>query len=62
MEIGQITPPVGINVYVLKGVAKELSLQNIFKGVLPFIIADVCHVALLIAVPQLSTFLPSLMD
>jgi tripartite ATP-independent transporter DctM subunit len=62
VEIGQITPPVGINVYVLKGVAKDLPLQGIFKGVLPFIVADICHVALLIAVPQLSTFLPSLMD
>ncbi len=62
VEIGQITPPVGINVYVLKGVAKDLPLQDIFKGVLPFIIADIFHLALLIAVPQLSTFLPGLMD
>ncbi|MFH1124968.1 MAG: TRAP transporter large permease subunit [Pseudomonadota bacterium] len=62
VEIGQITPPVGINVYVLKGVAKDLTLQTIFRGVLPFIIADICHVALLIIVPQLATFLPSLMD
>ena len=62
VEIGQITPPVGINVYVLKGVAKDLSLQGIFKGVLPFLIADICHVALLIAVPQIATFLPNLMN
>ncbi|MBW1861861.1 MAG: TRAP transporter large permease subunit, partial [Deltaproteobacteria bacterium] len=61
VEIGQITPPVGINVYVLKGVAKDLTLQRIFKGVLPFLVADICHVALLIAVPQIATFLPSLM-
>jgi C4-dicarboxylate transporter DctM subunit len=61
-EIGQITPPVGINVYVLKGVAKDLTLQEIFRGVLPFVGADICHVALLIAVPQLATFLPGLMD
>lgn len=61
VEIGQITPPVGINVYVLKGVAKDLSLQDIFKGVFPFILADICHVVLLIAVPQVATFLPSLM-
>ena len=62
VEMGQITPPVGINVYVLKGVAKDLPLEVIFKGVFPFIIADICHVALLIAVPQIATFLPSLMD
>jgi len=61
VEIGQITPPVGINVYVLKGVAKDMTLQSIFKGVLPFLIADICHVALLIAVPQIATFLPNLM-
>ncbi|MBW1800811.1 MAG: TRAP transporter large permease subunit, partial [Deltaproteobacteria bacterium] len=51
VEMGQITPPVGINVYVLKGVAKELPLGGIFKGVFPFIMADLCHVILLIAVP-----------
>ena len=62
VEIGQITPPVGINVYVLKGVAKDLTLQGIFKGVFPFIVADICHVLLLVAVPQIATFLPSLMD
>ena len=62
VEMGQITPPVGINVYVLKGVAKDVPLEVIFKGVFPFIIADICHVALLIAVPQIATFLPSLMD
>lgn len=61
VEIGQITPPVGINVYVLKGVAKDMSLEGIFRGVFPFLIADLCHVALLVAVPQLATFLPSLM-
>ena len=61
VEMGQITPPVGINVYVLKGVAKDLPLEVIFKGVFPFILTDLCHVALLIAVPQLATFLPSLM-
>ena len=61
VEIGQITPPVGINVYVLKGVAKDLTLQGIFRGVLPFLVADICHVALLIAVPQIATFLPDLM-
>lgn len=62
VEIGQITPPMGINVFVLKGVAgDELTIETIFKGIGPFVIADICLVALLIAVPQLATFLPSLM-
>jgi tripartite ATP-independent transporter DctM subunit len=61
VEIGQITPPVGINVYVMKGVAKDVPLETIFKGVLPFVVADICHVLLLIAFPQIVTFLPGLM-
>ncbi len=61
VEIGLITPPVGLNVYVLKGVAKDVSMGTIFRGIVPFLIADVFHVALLVAVPQISLFLPSLM-
>ncbi len=60
-EIGQITPPVGINVFVLKGVAPEVPIETIFKGIMPFFIADLFHVALLVAVPQISLFLPSLL-
>jgi C4-dicarboxylate transporter DctM subunit len=60
-EIGLITPPVGLNVYVIRGVAKDVPMQTIFRGIVPFLIADVCHVALLIALPQLSLFLPSFM-
>jgi len=61
VEVGQITPPVGINVFIIKGVAKDVPLETIFKGIVPFLIADVCHIALLLAVPQLATFLPGLM-
>ena len=60
-EIGMITPPVGLNVYIIKGVAKDIPMQTIFKGIIPFLIADIFHVALLVAVPSLSLFLPSLM-
>jgi len=61
-EIGLITPPVGLNVYIIRGVAKDVPMQTIFRGIIPFIIADVCHVALLIALPQLSLFLPGFME
>jgi len=61
VEIGQITPPVGINVFVLKGVAKDVPIETMFRGIVPFLIADICHVAMLVAVPQIATFLPSLM-
>ena len=61
VEIGQITPPMGINVFVLKGVAGDIPIETIFRGIVPFLIADLCHVALLIVFPQIATFLPSLM-
>jgi C4-dicarboxylate transporter DctM subunit len=60
-EIGQITPPVGINVFVIKGVAPDIPMGTIFKGIMPFFIADICHVALLISVPPISLYLPSLL-
>jgi len=61
MEIGQITPPVGVNVFVIKGIAKDVPLYTIFRGIIPFLIADLCHVALLIAIPQIVLFLPNMM-
>ncbi len=60
-EMALITPPVGLNVFVIKGVAPDVPMYTIFRGIVPFLMADVCHIALLIAVPQLSLFLPSLM-
>ncbi|MBW1911806.1 MAG: TRAP transporter large permease subunit [Deltaproteobacteria bacterium] len=59
-EMATITPPYGINVFVIKGVAKDVSIMTIYRGVVPFIIADLAHIALLIFVPQISLFLPSL--
>lgn len=60
-EMGLITPPVGLNVYVIHGVARGVPMQDIFRGIIPFLFSDVLHVALLISIPQLSLFLPSLM-
>jgi len=59
--IGVVTPPVGINVYVAKGVAKEVPIETIFKGVMPFIITGSILTVILIAFPQISTFLPYLL-
>jgi C4-dicarboxylate transporter DctM subunit len=61
MEVGLITPPVGLNVFVLAGVADDVPLGAIFRGVLPFVVADILHIALLVAVPALSLFIPSRM-
>ena len=56
MEIGSITPPMGINVFVL---AKSIDapMGTVFRGILPFVLTDFVHVAVLIALPQLSLFL-----
>ena len=59
-EIALITPPVGMNVYVLSGVARDIPLTTIFRGTTPFVMADLIHVALLLAVPALVLWLPSL--
>ncbi len=57
--IGVITPPVGMNVYVIKGVAKDVPLEVIFKGIWPFVIAAAITSFLLLIFPQIATFLPN---
>ena len=59
VELGLISPPVGMNVFVIKSVVPELSFARIFKGVTPFIVTDVVRLALLIAFPVIVTWLPS---
>lgn len=61
MEMSLITPPVGVNVFVLGGVAKEVDMAVIFRGVLPFFIAMAVVIALLVAFPQIVLFLPGRM-
>lgn len=58
--MGCLTPPVGMNVYVVKGIAKEVPINKIFGGVLPFMAGQVILVVLLFIFPQLATWLPSL--
>jgi tripartite ATP-independent transporter DctM subunit len=60
-EIAMITPPIGMNVYVIAGVAPDVPLQTIFKGILPFLIADFCRLTLYLCVPAVVLFLPSIM-
>jgi tripartite ATP-independent transporter DctM subunit len=61
VEIGQITPPVGINVFALAGVAKDVPLGTIFKGIFPFLAADIVRLFLVFFFPALALYLPSLM-
>ena len=60
-EMGLITPPVGIAVYVVKGVMPGVSLQTIFKGIYPFLIAQWVLIFIMILFPEVATYLPSLM-
>lgn len=63
LEIGLITPPVGLNVYVMKGALGSLvKLQQIFAGVTWFVVAEMITLALIVAFPLLSLWLPALMD
>lgn len=61
VEIGLITPPVGLNVYVLKGVAGDVPMQDIFKGCGWFVGVDLINVAILITFPQLILWIPQTM-
>ena len=61
VETGLITPPFGINVFVLKGVAGDVPMPTIFKGVLPFVGADIVKLVLLVFFPALILWLPSTM-
>jgi len=59
-EISLITPPVGLNVFVLSGVVKDVSTGTIFRGVTPFWCVDIVRLAVLVALPSISLFLPRL--
>jgi len=60
-QMGVITPPVGINVYVVNGIAQDISLEKIFKGSLPFLLALVAGTVIITFVPAIATWLPNLM-
>jgi C4-dicarboxylate transporter, DctM subunit len=58
MEIGFVHPPIGMNLFVIHGIAKDVTIGRIFKGVLPFLAADFIHLLLLIFIPALVLALP----
>src|SRR5712672_3619889 len=61
VELGLIHPPVGMNVFVIKSVVKDVSFATIFKGVLPFIATDILRLVILIAFPVIALWLPNQM-
>ena len=58
-ELGLIHPPVGMNVFVIKSVIRDVKLSTVFYGVMPFVITDIVRLALIISFPILATWLPS---
>jgi tripartite ATP-independent transporter DctM subunit len=61
MEAGLITPPLGLNIFTIAGVARDVKVETIFKGVVPFLFAIFVVVGLIIVFPGLATYLPSQM-
>lgn len=61
VELGLITPPIGMNLFVIQGTTPDLSLGTMVRGILPFILADVVRIAVLIAFPALSLWLPDVL-
>ena len=61
VEQGLIHPPVGMNVFVIKTAVEDVSFATIFRGVAPFIVTDLIRLGILIALPAIALWLPSLM-
>jgi TRAP-type C4-dicarboxylate transport system permease large subunit len=58
MELGLITPPVGLNLFVINGIAPDIKLQTILKGALPFMLCMVLAILILCVFPGIATWLP----
>jgi TRAP-type C4-dicarboxylate transport system permease large subunit len=61
MEMGQISPPVGINVFIIHGVAENVPMSTIFRGIVPFIYAELLAITILTIFPEIALWLPNLM-
>jgi C4-dicarboxylate transporter DctM subunit len=59
VELGLIHPPVGMNVFVIKSVVKDVTFMTIFRGVIPFVVTDILRLIILIAFPIIALWLPS---
>ena len=60
VEVGLITPPVGLNVFVINGIARDVPMIDTFRGVLPFLASDAVRIALIVIFPTITLFLPRL--
>jgi tripartite ATP-independent transporter DctM subunit len=60
VEMALITPPVGMNVYIISGIVRDVPMQRIFKGIIPFVVIEAFFIALMVAFPQIALFLPNI--
>jgi TRAP-type C4-dicarboxylate transport system permease large subunit len=56
-----ITPPVGLNVFIINSLAPDIPMRETFKGVMPFFVAEIIRVSILVAFPAITLFLPRLL-
>jgi C4-dicarboxylate transporter DctM subunit len=54
VEIGLITPPVGLNVFIISSMAKDTSMKDTFIGIIPFLMSDIVRIALIVFVPSIA--------
>lgn len=61
-EMAVITPPIGLNLYVIKGIAPDLTLNHIIRGALPFVVVEALVIVILTIFPEIALWLPSVMN
>ena len=61
MEIGFVHPPLGLNVYVIHNLARDIPLGTMFRGIVPFLLTDLLHLTMLIVWPAVTLWLPDVM-
>jgi TRAP-type C4-dicarboxylate transport system permease large subunit len=61
VTLGLVMPPIGLNVFVINSIARDVKLETIYRGVMPFILVDIVRLAILVVFPSLSLWLPSQM-
>ena len=61
VEMGMITPPFGLNIFVINAMADDVPMNHTFKGVLPFVVSDIVRLAIIVLVPATALYLPGMM-
>jgi TRAP-type C4-dicarboxylate transport system permease large subunit len=59
MTLGALTPPIGLNLFTMKGMARDIPMSDIYKGAFPFIIAAVVSITIVFLLPGLASWLPN---